>query len=302
MPIGQGMIREILIVSGKGGTGKTTLTASFAALGSPCVLADCDVDAADLFLLTSPEKERSETFSAGKKPVFDLDKCTRCGLCAEKCRFSALDVRGGDLVYDRFACEGCALCSRICPAGAVGMKLNECGEWYVSRTRYGPMVHARLHVAEENSGKLVTVVRREAKRLAEEKGMNTVYIDGPPGIGCPVISSITGVALAVLVTEPTLSGLHDLERIAALARQLNVKTAACVNKYDLNEEMAGKIEDFCRSNRILLAGRIPYDRAVIESLARGRTVIYSARSNAAEAIRDIWSRVFQQAEAPLYDS
>lgn len=284
-------IREILVVSGKGGTGKTTVTASFAALGLPCVIADCDVDAADLFLITRPAREKSKTFTSGRKPVFDLTTCTRCGRCAEQCRFAALAIKGGDLVYDRFSCEGCALCSRICPSGAVAMEEKECGEWYVSSTRYGPMVHARLHVAEENSGKLVTVVRRQAKQLAEQNGMDTIYIDGPPGIGCPVISSLTGVDLAVLVTEPTLSGLHDLERIADLARQLKARTAVCVNKYDLNVEMTAKIEDYCRSGAIELVGRIPYDRSVIESLVCGEAVVHATHSEAARAIRDVWGNV-----------
>lgn len=302
MPVGAVVTREILIVSGKGGTGKTTLTASFAALGSPCVLADCDVDAADLFLITKPERERGETFTSGKKPVFDMEKCTRCGICVEHCRFSALTMEGGDLAYDRFSCEGCALCSRICPAGAVSMKVKECGEWYVSKTAYGPMAHARLRVAEENSGKLVTVVRREAKRLAEQTGVETIYIDGPPGIGCPVISSITGVDLAVLVTEPTLSGLHDLDRIARLARQLKVRTAVCVNKYDLNGEMTAKIEDYCRSSAIELVGRIPYDRSVIESLSRGEAVVHATHSEAAGAIRDIWDKVLSLCQRDRFNA
>jgi MinD superfamily P-loop ATPase len=171
------------------------------------------------------------------------------------------------------------------------MKENECGEWHVSNTLYGPMAHARLRVAEENSGKLVTVVRRQAKSLAEQKGIETIYIDGPPGIGCPVISSMTGVDLAVLVTEPTLSGLHDLDRITDLARQLKVRTAACVNKYDLNQEMTAKIEDYCRSGNVELVGSIPYDRSVIESLSRGEAVVHAAHSEAADAIRDAWGKV-----------
>ena len=284
-------VNEILVISGKGGTGKTTLAASFAALGRPCVLADCDVDAADLFLLVKPRRESSEPFSGGRAPVFNKDACTACGKCADLCRFSALALIDGILVHDRFACEGCGLCSRVCPEGAVSMVAQENGEFYTSMTPYGPMSHARLHIAEENSGKLVTVVRQKARHLAKEKGIDTIIVDGPPGIGCPVISSMTGVDLAVVVTEPTLSGLHDLKRVAQLARQFDVKTAVCVNKFDLNEEITGNIEEYCRSVGIENLGRIPYDKTVIEALVRGEAVVLSGDSPAAWAVGNIWKNI-----------
>ena len=238
---------EILVISGKGGTGKTTLAASFAALAAPCVLADCDVDAADLHLIVKAEEESVEPFVGGRRPVFNESACTGCAFCVSRCAFSALSLNGGSLSHDPFFCEGCGLCSRVCPQGAVSMREQENGESYLSRTPYGPMAHARLHIAEENSGKLVALVRQKAKSLAEERGLVTVIVDGPPGIGCPVISSVSGVDLAVVVTEPTLSGLHDLKRVAKLTRRFGVRTVACVNKCDLNEEIARKIEDYCHA-------------------------------------------------------
>ncbi|MDD5557430.1 MAG: ATP-binding protein [bacterium] len=288
-------VTQIAIVSGKGGTGKTTLTASFALLGRPCVLADCDVDAADLHLLMAPTRLRTEEFRSGRKPVIDRERCTGCGRCAERCRFSALEMRNGLPAYDAFACEGCGLCARVCEAGAIEMREQRCGEWYVSETACGPMAHARLGIAEENSGKLVTTVRREAVRLAEERGLRAVLIDGPPGIGCPVISSIVGADLVVAVTEPTLSGLHDLERVAGLAARFGIRTAVCVNKFDINEEMSGRIGAYCREGAIALLGRIPYDRAVVESLARGEPVIRAAGSAAAAAVRGAWERLRAEA-------
>ena len=284
-------MRELLVISGKGGTGKTTLAACFAVLGRPCAIADCDVDAADLYLVTQPRRLREEPFSGGRGPVIDRSACTGCGRCVEHCRFSAVELREGKAVVERFACEGCGLCARVCPAGAVRMEDQINGEWYVSGTPYGPMAHARLHVAEENSGKLVTVVRREARRLAEENGLERLLIDGPPGIGCPVISSMTGVDFALLVTEPTLSGLHDLKRVSELARRFGVPVGVCVNKSDLNGEMTGRIEAWCREGGMRFIGRIPYDRAVLEALSRGEAAVTVAGSPAAAAIREVWESV-----------
>jgi len=290
-------MREIAIVSGKGGTGKTTLAASFAVLARPVVVADCDVDAADLFLLMDPREEAKGEFRAGRKPVILPDRCTSCGICVERCRFRALSLGPEGLRLDRFACEGCGLCARVCPSGAIEMREQVCGEWYVSAGRCGPMAHARLHVAEENSGKLVTLVREKARGLARERGLDTIIIDGPPGIGCPVISSITNTDLAVVVTEPTLSGLHDLERIAGLARQLRVRTAVCVNKCDLNEDVSVRLGEYCAANGIPLAGRIPYDRAVVESLVRGEPLVCGPPSAAGAAVREAWERLLGETAA-----
>lgn len=292
-----GEAKEILVISGKGGTGKTTLTASFAALGRLCVIADCDVDAADLFLLTSPERLSSEPFSGGRAPVLDAGACTGCGLCVRRCRFAALSLRDGVVALDHFACEGCGLCSRICPEGAIAMRDQVNGEWYISRTPYGPMAHAKLHVAEENSGKLVTLVRKQARLLAVEEKLGLILIDGSPGIGCPVIASLAGVDYAVAVTEPTLSGLHDLKRVAELARRFGVEVGVCVNKCDLNSEMTGRIEEYCHGAGMGIIGRIPYDRSVVEALARSEPVVNAYDSPAAKAVREIWKRVRKRVTA-----
>jgi MinD superfamily P-loop ATPase len=282
---------EIVVISGKGGTGKTILASSLAAMMDDLVIADCDVDAPDMHLLLDPVTVRHEDFSGSKVASIDADACTSCGRCYEVCRFSAVKeaIEGETRAYsiDDLACEGCGVCAWICPAGAVDLSDAQTGNWYVSRTRFGKMIHARLGVAQETSGKLVTVVRREARCEAIADGSAVVLIDGPPGIGCPVIASIAGADLAVIVTEPTLSGLHDLKRILGLTRHFELRTAVVINKHDLNTEMCSQIEGFIEKEGIPLAGRIRFDEEVGKAIAAGKTVVEYSDSEAAGEIRNI---------------
>lgn len=287
------MTKELVVISGKGGTGKTSLLASFAALAQNAVLADCDVDAADLHLILAPKLERRETFKSGREAVIRQDDCIRCGACLAHCRFDAVKMDGraageASFTIDPIACEGCGVCVHFCPQKAVDFPECLCGEWYVSKTRFGSMVHARLGIAAENSGKLVSIVRREAKRLAEEQGCRWILVDGPPGIGCPVIASITGASGVLAVTEPTLSGEHDLERVLGLAKHFGIRSAVCVNKWDINPEMADRIERKGAAFGAVAVGRIPYDRAVTDAQVSGVTVVEHNGGPAAGSIRQIW--------------
>jgi MinD superfamily P-loop ATPase len=288
-------MRELVVISGKGGTGKTSITASFAVLARPAVVADCDVDAADLHLVLSPEVQRTERFRAGREAVIRPDACTGCGTCRERCRFEAVRAGTGPngatwFAVDSLACEGCGVCVHACPAHAIDFPERDCGEWFVSGTRAGPMVHARLGVAAENSGKLVTLVRRQAKEIAERDGLDLVLVDGPPGIGCPVIASLTGATGVLAVTEPTVSGEHDLERVLAVARHFGIPVAVCVNKWDLNPGMAERIERLAAGRGARIAGRVRYDPAVTAAQIRARTVV-EVGGGAARDIRALWSAV-----------
>ena len=280
-------MREVVVLSGKGGTGKTSIVGSLAALAERKVLADCDVDAADLHLLLSPSVKQENEFWSGQVAVIDQEKCTQCGLCQELCRFDAIR----DYKVDSIACEGCGFCSHICPAEAITMKENLSGQWFISETRYGPLVHARLGIAQENSGKLVAVVRQQAKRIAEEQGLDYIISDGPPGIGCPVISSLSGASLALLVTEPTLSGMHDLERILGVCRHFGVPALVCINKYDINEDNTQKIESYCSIQSIAVAAKIPFDNVVTEALVRGVPVVEYTDGRVSQEIEKLWNGV-----------
>ena len=290
-------MKELAIISGKGGTGKTSITACFAALVEGAVLADCDVDAADLHLVLDPTDTRARPFVGGKVAVLDASACTACGACAEACRFGAIvaDSRNGNggarYEIDRIRCEGCGVCAYVCPENAVRLEEENCGEWLVSQTRLGSLVHARLHAARGNSGKLVTLVRGVARELAEQQGASLILVDGPPGIGCPVIASLTGTDVALIVTEPSLSGLHDLARIAGLTRQLRVPTAVCVNKWDLSTDVTDELERVCGDKGIPVIGRVPYDRAMTDAQVRGVSLIEYGPGEAASAIRDLWERL-----------
>ena len=281
-------MKEITIISGKGGTGKTSIVASFAALAENKILADCDVDAADLHLVLNPRVKYTESYSGSKAARIDPEKCTECGLCRDLCRFDAI---GEDFVVYGFSCEGCGLCYNACPEGAVLFEDRKSGDWYISETDYGPMVHAKLGIAEENSGKLVSVVRGEARRIAEEKNLDLIIVDGSPGIGCPVIASVTGSDLLLVITEPTLSGIHDLERVVKLADHFDIPVLVCVNKYDINEEMTDRIAKYCEENNRRLAGKIPYDAVVTKAQIAGVSVVEYSSSKVSKEIEKLWRHV-----------
>lgn len=278
-------MRQIAVISGKGGTGKTVVTASFAALARNKVMVDCDVDAADLHILLNPVVKERREFRSGKTAVINKELCNACGRCVSLCRFKAIKE---DFTVEDFSCEGCALCSRVCPAGAIRMEENVAGEWFVSDTAYGPFVHARLGAAQENSGKLVSKIREVAKGLAEKQSLDYVIIDGPPGIGCPVIASLSGVDCALIVTEPTLSGLHDAGRVMEVAGHFKIPMKVVVNKYDLNPAITSRIEDFCRSRSVPVIGRIVFDAGVVRALVQRKSIIESGDCAAADELRKIW--------------
>ena len=281
-------MKEIVVVSGKGGTGKTSVCASLAVLAAPAVVADCDVDAADMHLLLSPEVGGEVEFRSGHSAVIDPAKCTACGKCLELCRFGAVVKSAEDrYLIDPVGCEGCSVCARFCPTGAIAMEERVCGVWMVSSARTGPLVHARLAPAAENSGRLVSLVRGEAKRIAMEKGLETVICDGPPGIGCPVIASSTGASRGLAVTEPTLSALHDLERVLSLAAHFSIPSAVCINKHDINPDITERIESRLRERSVPVAGRIGYDPCFTRSLLQGMTVVETDSPAAAEIVR-LW--------------
>jgi MinD superfamily P-loop ATPase len=291
--------KELVVISGKGGTGKTSLTASFAVLANRPVIADCDVDAADLHLLLAPQVTERHEFRSGHQAVVRDEECISCDVCLRYCRFDAIKVNrtstGREMFsIDPIACEGCGLCVRFCPVEAIDFPERRGGEWMISDTRCGPMVHARLGVAAENSGKLVSIVRREARRIAEERDRSFVIVDGPPGIGCPVIASITGASFVLVVTEPTVSGEHDLERVLFLIRHFDIPAAVCVNKWDLNAEMTERIEDKAFRMGAQIAGRIRYDRTVTLAQMRERAVVELDLPAAAD-IRRIWGHMIQSA-------
>ncbi|NWF91172.1 MAG: 4Fe-4S binding protein [Ignavibacteriaceae bacterium] len=303
-------MRELVVISGKGGTGKTSVAASFAVLADRPVIADCDVDAADLHLVLTPRIRERHELRSGREARILQEACTRCGACADHCRFDAIvaDAHAGDasprggstpsapgparvaLRVDPFSCEGCGVCYEVCPAGAVELSERVCGQWMISDTRCGPMVHARLGVGGENSGKLVSIVRREARRVAEDTGRTQIIVDGPPGLGCPVIASIGGASQVLVVTEPTVAGAHDLERVLSLARHFAVPTTVCVNRWDLNPEMTERIEAEALRAGVRAAGRIRYDRAVTLAQIQEKAVA-ELETPAAADLRRIWENL-----------
>jgi len=288
--------KELVIISGKGGTGKTSIVASFAALASKAVLADCDVDAADLHLVLDPTVRQRESFSGGKRARIMSGHCIACGKCEEICRFDAISYDGpgnGRVVrtfrVDPIACEGCGVCAWFCAERAIEFAEVENGKWFVSDTRHGPMVHAKLGIAEENSGKLVSTVRQKAGELAKQNNLDLVLIDGSPGIGCPVVASITGADLVLIVTEPTLSGMHDLGRVADVTKHFGISAMVCINKWDLNEEVASQIERQACDRGMIVAGRVRYDRAVTEAQIHKKAVVEYQENGCAEDIRNVWA-------------
>ena len=291
-------MKEIVIISGKGGTGKTSIVASFTALAAKCVVADADVDAADLHLVLDPTIVHREDFSGGSRARIIPAQCTACGECADICRFDAITCDGpgngsSDHTYriDPIACEGCGVCAYFCADQAIEFAPAVNGQLFVSETRHGPMVHAKLGVAEENSGKLVSLVRTRAKAIAQERGIGLVLIDGSPGIGCPVISSITGADHVLVVTEPTLSGLHDLERVSDLTRHFGIDTQVCVNKWDLNKNLTLEIETKARQRSLNVAGKVRYDHVITQAQIDKKSVVEYSRGGAAADIRQLWMNV-----------
>lgn len=276
-----------MVLSGKGGTGKTSIVGSLAAITQSKVLADCDVDAADLYLLLQPVTQQKHEFWSGQVAFIDEEKCTQCGLCQEVCRFDAIN----DFKVDSIACEGCGFCFHICPDEAIMMRENLSGHWSISETKYGPLVHARLGIAQENSGKLVALVRQQAKQIAEKQGFNYIISDGPPGIGCPVISSLSGANLALLVTEPTLSGIHDLERVLGVCHHFGVPAIVCINKYDINEDNTRQIENYCLGQGVEVATKIPFDNVVTEALVQGLPVVEYSQGKVTQEIESLWQRI-----------
>lgn len=291
-------MKQLTVISGKGGTGKTSVVASLAFLADQVVLADCDVDAADLHLVLPPTPLSSHPFSGGKQAFIEAAKCQLCGTCQKLCRFEA--VRGPDTQsgspesgysIDSTACEGCGVCAHFCPAEAIRFTDAQNGEWYISDTRVGPMIHARLGIAEENSGKLVSLVREQARKLAKKQQRSTIIIDGSPGIGCPVMASITGTDLALLVTEPTMSGLHDLQRVADLTAHFHIPTIIAINKWDINPEVTAQIKETAKQRKIPVGGLIRYDRSVTAAQISRKTIVELDHAPAAADLRQLWDTV-----------
>jgi len=287
-------MKELVVISGKGGTGKTSLMAAFASLAKNKVLCDADVDAADLHLIMDPEIKERHEFQGGSTAVINADKCTQCGLCRDLCRWDAISE---DFEVDAIACEGCGVCVYFCPEGAIDFPVNTCGEWFISDTRFGPMAHARLGIAEENSGKLVTLVRQQGRKLAEENKLNLILTDGPPGVGCPVIASLGGATAVLIVSEPTVSGKHDMERVAELAAFFKIPAMLCINNFDLNVDQTTAIENFAKEKHVKVLGRIPFDPIFTKSMVQGQTIFeYDGKSDAALAVEDLWKQVTKELE------
>ena len=282
-------MRELVIISGKGGTGKTSLTAAFASMASNYVLCDSDVDAADLHLLMAPQPYSTNDFIGGSIAVIRKDDCTGCGTCRERCRFDAVS---DSYEIDPVSCEGCGVCVEFCPEQAIDFPEKTCGQWFLSESRMGPMVHARLGIAEENSGKLVSLIRQQARMLAEQQGRDLIITDGPPGVGCPVIASITGASALLIVTEPSLSSLHDMRRVAELGDHFNIPQMLCINKHDLNIEISEAIKREAEHRNIEIVGVIPFDPSFTHSMVRGQNIIESGESpRLTQTLSSIWETI-----------
>jgi MinD superfamily P-loop ATPase len=290
----KGKMKELVVISGKGGTGKTSLVGAFASLAHNTVFCDADVDAADLHLLLHPRIEERQDFFSGHTAVIDLERCIRCGICRDLCKWRAISE---EFSVDPISCEGCGVCVHFCPEKAIEFAPNKCGEWYISDTRFGLLVHARLGIAQENSGKLVALVRQQARKLAENGGRNLILTDGPPGIGCPVIASIGGATAVLIVTEPTVSGRHDLERVLQLASHFNVPALVCINKADLYLDMTNEIMQFTGGLGATFIGTIPFDRSFTEAMVQGKTIVEYDVSEAGQAVKSLWHKVQEKMDA-----
>jgi len=289
---------ELVVVSGKGGTGKTSLVGSLAALSGDKVLVDCDVDAADLHLILQNNVQGTTEFIGGKQASIIEDKCTNCEICQEYCRFDAIKYEahtgnaGGERFWiDKHACDGCGVCVRHCPEDAIDFKEVVSGEWYISETPYGPLVHACLGIAQANSGKLVSLLRQQARLLTEKRGLDLIIVDGPPGIGCPVIASTTGAGYVLIVTEPSMSALHDMERLLQLTVHFGIPTGICINKSDINLALTSRIEEFAEKQKVSILGRIPFDPAVTKAQMAGTTIVEHGANGASGSIKLLWSNL-----------
>lgn len=285
-------MKQICVLSGKGGTGKTSLTASLSSLAKNAVLADCDVDAADLYLILEPEIIKEEKFLGGETAFIHTENCRNCGRCMNYCRFDAISFADGKYEVSPYKCEGCKLCFYICPDRTIEMQRSDTSRWYIANTKNAPMVYAKLGVAEENSGKLVTLVRHQAKLLAEEQNRNTIIIDGPPGIGCPATSALTGVDMALIITEASISGLHDLKRLVDTVNHFKIQSTVILNKYDLNKKSAEEIEGYCKQNNIPVLAKLPFDRDVVEAMLEQKSIVdFKKDSIIAKEIKNAWNKI-----------
>lgn len=291
-------MKEIIVISGKGGTGKTSILASLAVLAKPVVVADCDVDAADLHILLSPEVLERNDFLGGAKVEINPRLCTACGKCAELCRFDAISLTGegnekvkATYRIDPIACEGCGVCAQFCPEKAIEMTDAVNGRWFVSQCRVGPMVHGRLNPAEENSGKLVTIVRNRAREIASKEHMDLILVDGAPGVGCPVIASLSGADAALIVAEPTLSGLHDMQRVSQLAGHFGIRAFVCINKWDINPEITEQISQAGKQMGVEVLGKVRYDLAVTRAQVENLPVIEYTADGVCDDIKRLWSQL-----------
>ena len=287
-------MKEIVVISGKGGTGKTSLSASFAYLeGKNALICDCDVDAANMHILLDADFSKQEDFFSGEIAFIDENLCTNCGDCKEVCRFDAIPIVEGQHIVDPISCEGCWYCSRICPTNAISMNTQKAGDLYISNIKQNAkMAHAKLGFAAENSGKLVAKVKEIGKKLASKLEVEYIITDGSPGIGCPVISSLSGANLVVLVTEATVSGLHDLQRVQKLVKTFNLKAVCVINKYDLNEEMTKKIENFLKEEKIELVAKLPYNEIFTKALTVAQPIVeYDRNSNLSSLIINAWKKI-----------
>lgn len=286
---------EIAIISGKGGTGKSSIAAAFATLNEKNVVADCDVDAANLYILFNPTHEEEIVYISGHKAVINYDKCTSCGICMTYCRFDAISFLEDKVIISEISCDGCFLCSRICPENAIDMVQNDKSRMYSGSFRNGKMVYGRLAPGEENSGKLVNMVREKAKQVAKTNNINTIILDGPPGIGCPVISTITGVDKAIIVTEPSLSGLHDMKRTLEVVKKFNAEASVIINKFDLNPEMSMQIDSWCNTAGVHVIGHLPFDSHMVDAMVQGLSITeFDSGLNISKKIKEIWNGIISR--------
>ncbi|OGI29906.1 MAG: (4Fe-4S)-binding protein [Candidatus Melainabacteria bacterium RIFOXYA12_FULL_32_12] len=284
-------MKELVVISGKGGTGKTSIVAAFSSLAENKVIVDCDVDAADLHLILNPKIELKTEFYSGKSAQIKSEFCTKCKKCIELCKFGAISK---DFIIDEIKCEGCGVCYNFCSYHAIKFETKQSGEWYESNTRFGKLIHAKLGAAEENSGKLVTAIRNHARLVASKNKNGLILVDGSPGIGCPVIASISGANQVVIVTEPTLSGIHDLERVYKLTQHFRVPACVCINKYDINFELSLQIEKLCQENKIELLGKVPYSNDFTNAQIKGLSITEYTDNEVTATIKTIWENIYSK--------